>query len=358
MEWRATKRWLGGRPLAAAGLALTGALACGPLSGTSPVWAATKHTPAAPAGSAPELVPPSIDGVLPTALLAPVAHAPLALFAPSYAGWLTEPPQGALPEERFVARRQVVAEIEVFQRVIAVPPPAPPSSAPVPAAAITLPVPLPPKRLAEQPRIVLASLAPLPPRRLVGPFPVVPQETATPEEVAAEEAAPEEAAPDNAAAPRDEAPEPDANAAGEDAAQPIDDAPEPVATRATADRAPPHIEALLQRHAERFDVPVWLVRRVAWRESKFDPSQRHGPYWGLMQIRVDTARGLGFRGAPKDLLDANTNLTYAVAYLANAYRVAGRDEKRAVTLYAKGYYYEAKRKGMRDSLIRTAVIEE
>ncbi|MGA0562784.1 transglycosylase SLT domain-containing protein [Ancylobacter sp. VNQ12] len=346
---------MGGRPLAVAGFALVGGLACGPISGASPAWAAAEHKPAAAnspaattAGSAPELVPPPADGVLPAALLAPVAHAPLALFAPSYAGWLTDPPRGALPVEKFAARRQVVAEIEVFQRVIAVPPPAPPSS-----AVTALPVPLPPKRLAEQPRIVLASLAPLPPRRLVGPFPVVPQETAAPEEIAAQEVV-----PDDATAPRDDAAEPDANAAAEDAAQPIDDAPEPVATRATADRAPPHIEALLQRHAERFDVPVWLVRRVAWRESKFDPGQRNGPYWGLMQIRVDTARGLGFRGAPKDLLDANTNLTYAVAYLANAYRVAGRDEKRAVTLYAKGYYYEAKRKGMRDSLIRTAVAEE
>ncbi len=30
-------------------------------------------------------------------------------------------------------------------------------------------------------------------------------------------------------------------------------------------------------------------------------------------------------------------MTYAVAYLANAYKVAGRNEARAVALYAKGY---------------------
>ncbi len=46
---------------------------------------------------------------------------------------------------------------------------------------------------------------------------------------------------------------------------------------------------------------------MAWKESKFDPKQRNGRYWGLMQIRVDTARGLGFRGEPADLLDADTN---------------------------------------------------
>ncbi|MBS7586464.1 transglycosylase SLT domain-containing protein [Ancylobacter defluvii] len=171
-------------------------------------------------------------------------------------------------------------------------------------------------------------------------------------------AAPEEAAPDGATALRDAAANENLNAPTEDAARAIDDAPEPVASRATSDRAPPRIEALIERYAQRFDVPARLVRRVAWRESNFDPSKRHGPYWGLMQIRVDTARALGFRGAPRDLLDADINMAYAVAYLANAYRVAGRDERRAVMLYASGYYYEAKRKGMLGSLIRTAAAEE
>ena len=65
-----------------------------------------------------------------------------------------------------------------------------------------------------------------------------------------------------------------------------------------------------------------------------------------MQIRFATARGMGYTGSASGLLDANTNLTYAVPYLANAYRVAGGDHARAVTLYAGGYYYVAKRKGL------------
>jgi soluble lytic murein transglycosylase-like protein len=72
-----------------------------------------------------------------------------------------------------------------------------------------------------------------------------------------------------------------------------------------------------------------------------------------MQIRHGTARGLGYSGSAAGLLDANTNLTYAVAYLANAYRVAGGNPSRAVALYQRGFYYEAKRKGMLDDL-RTA----
>lgn len=35
-----------------------------------------------------------------------------------------------------------------------------------------------------------------------------------------------------------------------------------------------------------------------------------------------------------------------MAYLGNAYRVAGGDARRAMALYSKGFYYEAKRKGM------------
>ncbi|MDQ0509911.1 lytic transglycosylase domain-containing protein [Ancylobacter amanitiformis] len=348
-------------------LALVGPLVYSPFAGVLPVWAAAQHKPApaanpASAIAAPVLAWPSGDGSIPATLLVPVAHVPADLVAPSYAGWLTDPPHGALPGDKFVARGPGTVGAEVFQRVSALAPPAPPSSASVspalvpaalPAALPASSAPLPPKRLAEKRGIVLASLAPLPPRRLAEPVSVAPPETA----------AREDAPPADAPAPSDNAVDAGTEVAPEeipqeDAARSIDDAPEPAATRASADRAPPHIEALIQRHAERFDVPARLVRRVAWRESRFNHRLRHGPYWGLMQIRVDTARALGFRGEPNDLLDADTNMAYAVAYLANAYRVAGRDEKRAVMLYARGYYYEAKRKGMLGSLIRTATAEQ
>jgi soluble lytic murein transglycosylase-like protein len=73
-----------------------------------------------------------------------------------------------------------------------------------------------------------------------------------------------------------------------------------------------------------------------------------------MQIRHATARGMGYRGTASGLLDANTNLAYAVPYLANAYKVAGGNHNRAVALYAGGYYYEAKRKGLLQ-VLRTGI---
>ncbi|MEC8041964.1 MAG: lytic transglycosylase domain-containing protein, partial [Pseudomonadota bacterium] len=86
--------------------------------------------------------------------------------------------------------------------------------------------------------------------------------------------------------------------------------------------------------------------RVVQRESMYRPGARNGPYWGMMQILPATARSMGFRGQPSDLLDAETNLKYAVKYLRGAWLVSDGDEPTAVMWYARGYYYEAKRRGM------------
>jgi soluble lytic murein transglycosylase-like protein len=66
--------------------------------------------------------------------------------------------------------------------------------------------------------------------------------------------------------------------------------------------------------------------------------------YGLMQIRLGTARAMGYGGSAAGLLDADTNMTYAVRYLAGAYRAAGGNESRAVALYARGYYAKSRAK--------------
>jgi soluble lytic murein transglycosylase-like protein len=108
----------------------------------------------------------------------------------------------------------------------------------------------------------------------------------------------------------------------------------------------PELRRLIEKHARRNDVPVDLVERVVQRESRFNPAARNGPYYGLMQIRPETARTMGYRGRPSGLLDADTNLTYAVKYLRGAWLVSDGDHDRAVMWYARGYYYEAKRRGL------------
>ena len=127
----------------------------------------------------------------------------------------------------------------------------------------------------------------------------------------------------------------------------------------------PELHNLIGQYAAAYQVPERLVHRVVQRESRYNPAARNGPYFGLMQISHATARGMGYQGSPQGLLNANTNLRYAVKYLAGAYKVAGGNETQAVRFYAQGYYYDAKRKGLLEETglrtgpnsVRTAFIE-
>src|SRR5258708_8439604 len=103
-------------------------------------------------------------------------------------------------------------------------------------------------------------------------------------------------------------------------------------------------ETLVATHAQANGVPEALVHRVIVRESRYQPGLvGRGGTIGMMQIKLATARGLGYTGTAEGLRDPNTNLTYAVKYLAGAYRAANGNSNRAVSYYASGYYYAAKR---------------
>lgn len=106
------------------------------------------------------------------------------------------------------------------------------------------------------------------------------------------------------------------------------------------------VDKLITKYAAIYEVPETLVRSVVKRESTFNPRAYNRGHWGLMQIKHATARGMGYDGPANGLLDAETNLKYAVKYLRGAYLVAGGDHRRADRLYQTGYYYDAKRKGL------------
>lgn len=112
-------------------------------------------------------------------------------------------------------------------------------------------------------------------------------------------------------------------------------------------------EALVASHAAANGLPPDLVHRVIKRESGYNARTSHRGNHGLMQIKLQTARSLGYTGTEQGLLDPNTNLTYAVKYLAGAYRVAQGNSDRAVSYYASGYYYAAKRQGLTNASATT-----
>jgi soluble lytic murein transglycosylase-like protein len=103
-------------------------------------------------------------------------------------------------------------------------------------------------------------------------------------------------------------------------------------------------ESMVATHASANNVPEALVHRVIVRESKYHPHLvGRGGTIGLMQIKLPTARGMGYTGDAAGLRDPNTNLAWGTKYLAGAYRAANGDHSRAVRYYASGYYYAAKR---------------
>ena len=92
----------------------------------------------------------------------------------------------------------------------------------------------------------------------------------------------------------------------------------------------------IARHAAEQGIPVSLADAVVRIESRYNASVVHAGNYGLMQIRPQTARGIGFSGSPSALLDPDTNLRYGMKYLAMAYHDAHGDTCRTLMRYQSG----------------------
>lgn len=108
------------------------------------------------------------------------------------------------------------------------------------------------------------------------------------------------------------------------------------AARLASAVGPSAFAALIARHASDNGVPVALGDAVVQIESRYNSHIVHAGNYGLMQIRAQTARGVGFSGAPSGLLDPETNLRFGMKYLALAWHKAGGDTCRALMLYQSG----------------------
>lgn len=119
-----------------------------------------------------------------------------------------------------------------------------------------------------------------------------------------------------------------------------------------ADQARSPLHAMIDDYARHHGVPLRLAHRIVQQESRYNPTLKAKAHFGLMQVSHPTARSMGYTGDIPGLLDAKTNLTYAMPYLANAWIVSGGNEEKARRLYMSGYYPEAKRKGLLKELRR------
>jgi soluble lytic murein transglycosylase-like protein len=97
------------------------------------------------------------------------------------------------------------------------------------------------------------------------------------------------------------------------------------------------LRGIVQRHAAANNVPFALADAVVKIESRYNPRASNLGNFGLMQIRLGTARSLGFKGSAQGLLDPETNARYGMRYLAQAYKLAGGDTCRTIMKYQSGH---------------------
>ncbi len=95
---------------------------------------------------------------------------------------------------------------------------------------------------------------------------------------------------------------------------------------------------LIQKEVARTGLAPEIAEAVMAVESGYNPGAIGGAgEIGLMQILPSTARMLGFLGTNGDLAVPETNIHYGVAYLAQAWRLAGGDLCTAVMKYRAGH---------------------
>lgn len=95
---------------------------------------------------------------------------------------------------------------------------------------------------------------------------------------------------------------------------------------------------IISRYAETYGVPVDLAHAVVHHESRFQPNVRGAAgEIGLMQIKLSTARGLGYSGSAKQLYEPATNIQYGMKYLARAHELSDGSTCGTILKYNAGH---------------------
>jgi soluble lytic murein transglycosylase-like protein len=97
--------------------------------------------------------------------------------------------------------------------------------------------------------------------------------------------------------------------------------------------------ALIATHAAANGVPMELAQAVVRYESNYNPrvTGRAGEI-GLMQIKLQTARGLGYRGSRQGLYDPATNIAWGMKYLGQAHQLSSGSECGTLSRYNGGLF--------------------
>lgn len=98
-------------------------------------------------------------------------------------------------------------------------------------------------------------------------------------------------------------------------------------------------DKIIARYARSYGVPVSLAHAVIRVESNYRPKIRGSAgEIGLMQIKLQTARGMGYRGSARGLYNPATNIRYGMAYLGAARKLGGKSVCGTILKYNAGHY--------------------
>jgi soluble lytic murein transglycosylase-like protein len=95
---------------------------------------------------------------------------------------------------------------------------------------------------------------------------------------------------------------------------------------------------IVSRYAMSYGVPAPLAHAVIRVESNFriDAHGRAGEI-GLMQIKPETARMMGYDGSEQDLYNPETNIKFGMKYLGMAHRLGGGTTCGTILKYNAGH---------------------
>lgn len=96
--------------------------------------------------------------------------------------------------------------------------------------------------------------------------------------------------------------------------------------------------SLIAKHAANNGVPVDLAHAVVFSESTYRPRATGAAgEIGLMQLKLSTARGVGYTGTREALYDPETNIKYGMRYLGQARKIGDGSTCATILRYNAGH---------------------
>jgi soluble lytic murein transglycosylase-like protein len=95
---------------------------------------------------------------------------------------------------------------------------------------------------------------------------------------------------------------------------------------------------IINSYAVSYGVPVALANAVVRVESNYQPNMTGSAgEIGLMQIKLETARGLGYTGSREALYNPDTNIRWGMKYLAGAHKLGNGTTCGTILRYNAGH---------------------